>query len=75
MIECIIDRNTIKHDMFSPGSNIKIISYENGIKKILKDKIFLLLAWNFTKEIIKDVKKSGYKGRVIIPLPTNIKII
>ena len=45
------------------------------MKKILKDKIFLLLAWNFTKEIIKDVKKSGYKGRVIIPLPNNIKII
>ena len=75
LIDYIIDKNSIKHNKLSPGSNIEIISYSNGRKLISKKKIILLLAWNFAKEIIKDLKKDGYKGKFLIPLPKKTKRI
>ena len=55
--------------MFTPGSKIKIISLKDGIKKIKKRKILTLLAWNFKKEILKELRSLGYKGKIILPLP------
>ena len=72
-IEAIIDKNAIKLGMFTPGSKIKIISLKDGIKKIKKRKILTLLAWNFKKEILKELRSLGYKGKIILPLPFKIK--
>ena len=72
-IEEIIDKNPIKLGKFTPGSKIKIISLKNGIKKIKKRKILILLAWNFKKEILKELRSLGYKGKIILPLPFKIK--
>jgi len=33
------------------------------------------LAWNFEKEIIKDLKKYNFKGKFLLPLPTKIRLI
>ena len=60
---------------FTPGSKIKIISLKNGIKKIKKRKILALLAWNFKKEILRELKSLGYKGKIILPLPFKIKLL
>ena len=72
-VEAIIDKNAIKLGMFTPGSKIKIISLKDGIKKIKKRKILTLLAWNFKKEILKELRSLGYKGKIILPLPFKIK--
>lgn len=74
-IEAIIDKNPIKLGKFTPGSKIKIISLKNGIKKIKKRKILILLAWNFKKEILKELRSLGYKGKIILPLPFKIKLL
>ena len=74
-IEAIIDKNSIKLGKFTPGSKIKIISLKNGIKKIKKRKILALLAWNFKKEILRELKSLGYKGKIILPLPFKIKLL
>ena len=66
-IECIIDNSPLKQNKFTPGTRIKILSLENLPKK---NCTLLLLAWNFAKEILEDLKKKGYKDiRVIQPLP------
>jgi hypothetical protein len=74
-ISVIIDKNPLKHGLFAAGSNIPIVSYEQGLSYIKESDIILLLAWNFKDEIIEDLKSSGYKGSFIIPLPGKPKII
>ena len=72
-IECVIDRNPIKHGLYTPGTNIPIVSYEEGLNK-LDGKHLLLLAWNFEEEIVKDLRASGFKGDIIVPLPNGVHI-
>ncbi|MDB0021080.1 class I SAM-dependent methyltransferase [Candidatus Pseudothioglobus singularis] len=74
-ISVIIDKNPLKHGLFTAGSNIPIVSYEQGLSYIKESAIILLLAWNFKNEIIDDLKSSGYKGSFIIPLPGKPQII
>ena len=59
------------------GSN-KIGKYMSGTKiPILDEKILykeqpeyaLIFSWHISKEIIHNLKKKGYKGKFIIPLP------
>ncbi|MBC8227528.1 MAG: methyltransferase, partial [Gammaproteobacteria bacterium] len=59
----------------TPGTNIPIISFEDGIKDIEKVEVILLLAWNFKDEIITELRASGFKGKFIIPLPSDPYIL
>jgi len=73
VIPYICDKNKLKQNRFSPGQHIPIVSED----LILKDKpdYVLILAWNFTEEIIRQL--SQYKnlgGKFIIPIPS-FKII
>ena len=43
-------------------------------KKIQNYKYCILLAWNFKREIIKDLKKLKFSGKIILPLPNKTKI-
>ncbi len=72
-IKFISDRNTKKKNLYTPGSNIKIISEKDS--RNLKPDYYLVLAWHFKKEILareKMIRKMGTK--FIFPLP-NIEII
>lgn len=73
LIKYVIDKNIMKCGLITPGTNIKIISYEEGIK-IMNEGDILLLAWNFRDEIIRALKKDGFKGRFIIPLPGRVTL-
>ncbi len=72
-IDSVIDRNPIKHGLYTPGTNIPIVSYEEGLKR-LDGKHLLLLAWNFEKEIVQDLRASGFKGDIIVPLPNEVRM-
>ena len=52
---------------YMPGTNIPIIS-EKYLKK-LKPDYLLILSWHISKQLIKKLKKKGFKGKFIIPLP------
>jgi len=66
-IESIIDNNSLKHDYFTPGTSIPIISFNKGINS--NPDIIFILAWNFKDEIIQECKKQGFKGEFYIPFP------
>ena len=68
-ITAIIDKNPLKHNLLSPGVEIPIISYEEGIEVLKSEEDLFLLAWNFEKEIIRDLKNDGFNGKFIVPLP------
>ena len=67
-IEYIIDDNPLKHNKYTPGKNIKIISFEE-LKEINFDYI-IILAWNFAPSIIKKLRKFIKKPfKIIVPFP------
>lgn len=70
----IADNNPIKHNKYTPGSNIKIVSPQEAFS--VNPDVVLLLAWNFQNEIIEDIKnKMSFRGKIILPLPYNIRVI
>jgi C-methyltransferase-like protein/putative zinc binding protein/methyltransferase family protein len=71
IIECVVDDSPTKHNLFTPGTHIPIISR----KLFLLDKpdYCLISAWNFADFIIEK-NKNDYQGKFIIPFP-EIKII
>ena len=72
-IEFVIDRNHLKHGLFTPGTDIPIASYESAQGK-LKGRDLLLLAWNFEEEVVGDLRAMDFKGDIIVPLPNTIHI-
>jgi len=75
IVNKIIDKNILKKDMYTPGSNIKVQHYNSFVRNLKKIKVILILAWNFKKEIIMDLRSRGFSGQFILPLPNKIKII
>ena len=68
-IKFIADRNPKKHNHYTPGTKIKIIS-ENQSRKLSPDYYFVL-PWHFKEEILKRENKIRTKGcKFIFPLPT-----
>ena len=53
--------------MYLPGTKIKIV--EEKINKLKKYNYLLIFSWHIQKDIIKVLRKKGYKGKFIVPLP------
>lgn len=61
-ISLLLDDNSIKQGMFSPGSNIKVLS-PNKVN-FSKDQIVLILAWRFKKNFLKKYQ-GKIKGKIL----------
>jgi hypothetical protein len=54
----IVDDTPLKQNLFSPGLGIKIVSAKELDKyKDIEQVCFIVLAWNFYKEITEKIKK------------------
>ena len=72
-LEYIYDKSDLKQGKFIPGTSIKIKD-PSDIQHDKPDYIFLF-AWNFSDEIINDLKNNfNFNGKLIIPIP-DLKII
>lgn len=68
VLEFVTEKSLLKIGRFSPGLHLKVLPDSELVKQ--KIDYALLLAWNFSDEIIKnlsDFKKHG--GKFIIPIP------
>ena len=68
IIDCVLEIDgSYKIGHYMPGTKIPIFSE----KKLYKDKpdFVILFSWHISKELIKNLKKRGFKGKFIIPLP------
>ena len=68
-VTAVIDRNELKHGCLTPGSDIPIVSFKEGSAFLRTAQSLLLLAWNFESEIVADVRREGFAGEVLVPLP------
>ena len=53
-IELISDRNPKKNNLYTPGTNIKIVNEK--ISRSKKPDYYLVLPWHFKNEILKERK-------------------
>ena len=68
LIDCVLEIDgSYKIGNYMPGTNIPIVSE----KKLYQDKpqYAMLLSWHISKELISNLRKKGFKGKFIIPLP------
>ena len=73
LVECIFEINGSKKiGNYVPGTNIPIIEEKSNLLK--KFDYLVIFSWHIKKEIIKNLKRKGFKGKFILPLP-NPKII
>jgi hypothetical protein len=74
-ISVVIDKNPLKKGLMTAGSNIPIVSFEEGLLEIKESENILLLAWNFKDEIINELRHAGFTGNFILPLPGDPHIL
>jgi hypothetical protein len=68
IIDCVLEINgSHKIGYYIPGTKIPILN-ENVLKKSKPDYL-LLFSWHIKDELKKNLKKRGFKGKFIIPLP------
>lgn len=60
--ECILDDSLLKQGKFTAGTGIEVVGYERLQKYVGKKLLIVILAWNFSTEIIKRIKKNIPKG-------------
>jgi SAM-dependent methyltransferase len=68
LISYLVDRSPLKQGMFAPGTHLPVLPVE----RLLEDRpdYTLILAWNFTDEILR--QQHAYVeagGRFIVPIP------
>jgi hypothetical protein len=68
MIDYICEiKGSLKINKYIPGTNIAVLD-----EKYLYDDqpdYALLFSWHISKDIIFNLRKKGFKGKFIIPLP------
>jgi hypothetical protein len=68
IINCVCEiEGSYKIGNYMPGTNIPIVSEKNLYKK--NPKFVILFSWHIAKELIANLKKKGFKGKYIVPLP------
>ena len=70
----IADRAPLKHNTYTPGTDILIVPPEQALNA--KPDVVLLLGWNFRDEILSQMHDEyGWKGEVIVPLPNETVVL
>lgn len=72
-LRCIADQSPLKHDRYTPGTNVPVMSPELALAE--HPDTILLLAWNFRDEILGRLADTGFHGNVIVPLPNSPQLL
>tara|TARA_Y100000741_G_scaffold359908_1_gene341291 strand:+ start:2237 stop:3475 length:1239 start_codon:yes stop_codon:yes gene_type:complete len=69
IIECVLEINgSYKIGNYIPGTKIPILN-ENILSK-KKPHYLILFSWHIKNELKRNLKRKGFRGKFIIPLPT-----
>ena len=71
-IIAIADDSPIKQGLFTPGTNIPIVTSDELLDA--NPDYVMIFAWNFAGPIMKKLTDAGYKGKFIIPVPEPLVI-
>lgn len=69
LVECVLEvKGSKKLNKFIPGRNIPVV--EESRLFVDQPPYVLLLSWHISDELCANLKRSGYQGDFIVPLPT-----
>ena len=68
IMDYIVEKSDLKIGLYTPGMHLKVVSEDLLFKE--QPDYALLLSWNIADEIIPKLKILGYKGKIIVPLPS-----
>ena len=69
ILDCVVEvKGSHKIGKYMPGTRIPVI--EEGLIFENQPDYALMLSWHIADELINILKKKGYKGKFIIPLPS-----
>ncbi len=74
-VVAVIDQNPGKQGLYTPGTDIPIVSRAEGLSMLGDDGGVLLLAWNFADEILEGLRADGIRCDVLVPLPGDMRTI
>ena len=69
LVECIIDESPLRYGKYMPGVKIPIKNFNYFMKKNKEVDYILIIAWNYSRSVIKKVKRINDKIKFIIPFP------
>ena len=68
IIDCVLEINgSYKIGNYIPGTKIPIL--KKNILKKKKPDYLILFSWHIKNELKRNLKRKGFKGKFIIPLP------
>lgn len=67
ILDYVTEKSSLKVGKFTPGTHIKVVEDETLVKD--QPDYALLLSWHLKESIMPKIRKDGYKGKFIIPLP------
>ena len=68
LIDYIAEQSSsLKLNMFTPSTHIKIIDEKYMMNN--QPDYALILSWHYGKNVMKNLRNKGYKGKFIMPLP------
>jgi hypothetical protein len=71
-IEYLVDDDPVKTSRYSPRYGIPVISFNDSKLQTFENAI--ILAWQHTDILINRLVESGFRGKVLIPLPRLTKL-
>ena len=71
LVDYLTETNFLKIGTYSPGTHLKIIDEKDFLTSIDNNPNTdaLLLSWNMKSTIVQKLRKAGFKGKFIIPIP------
>ena len=68
LLECVVEvSNSHKLDKFMPGTRIPVLDEEKLYRE--QPDYALLLSWHIADELGGNLRKGGYRGKFVVPLP------
>jgi hypothetical protein len=68
LLDCVVEvSNSHKLDKFMPGTRIPVLDEEKLYRE--QPEYALLLSWHIAEELGANLRKRGYRGKFIVPLP------
>lgn len=67
VIDYLVEKSDLKIGTFAPGSHIPVVAEEKLFQE--QPEYALLLSWNLAEELIPKIKRKGFAGKFIIPMP------